>query len=183
MEIDKEESSSEITNCYVEREEMITIPTGEYERLKRHDKDIQKNQCFKEKDGMIIIPRKEYDRLRRLDRDINPLLCEGIYCIFQQEHNQRKWSGSRFIIGVINDLKTLLFSPEVWVFAMVSIIYLRRIPKSDTSFITYVLLAGVFMFFRPLSKLIGRGKLNVEAKLGATAAANLSKNIAKKEEP
>ena len=101
-------------------------------------------------------------------------LCEGLNCPYQKEHYKKKWSWSHFFIGLVNDIKTLIFSPEIWVFVITTIIYIIFADKKDLgSWIAYISLGGAFMFYKPLSSLISNGKLNVDTKFGASISKEL----------
>ena len=82
-----------------------------------------------------------------------------------------KWSGAKAGIG----LWKIISSAEVWVFITASILFVMFAPKDNAAFwIAYLSLGAVFMFFKPLSKLIGRGNLNVNANVGASITKNIS---------
>ena len=92
------------------------------------------------------------------DNEIEKELCE----------KELKWSWAKAGIG----LWKIITSPEVWVFAVATVLFVIFAPKDNAGFwIAYLSLGAAFMFFKPLSRLIGRGKLNV------SASASVNKNI------
>ena len=100
--------------------------------------------------------------------------CEGENCPYQMEHNHKKWSWPHFMIGIVKDLKALVFSSEVWVFAIVTYAFFALMSTPTTGqWGAYIGLGAAFMFFKPLSGLISRGNLNVSANIGA----NINKTI------
>ena len=122
------------------------------------------------------IDEREYERLRRIEEK-DPKLCEGMNCTFQQLYLNKKWSWSQFFVGIVK----FLFSPELWIFAVVTYLFIHYASKlSLGAWIAYVSIGGAFMFFKPLSNLIYHGKLNLDAKLGATIGANITKNLNEK---
>ena len=103
-------------------------------------------------------------------------LCLGNDCPHKQECDGKIWSMSRFFIGIIKDLKVLLLSPEVWVFIIASVLFVRFADKKILGqWISYFSLCGAFMFFKPLSSLIAHGNLNVNASVGATVNKTVGK--------
>ncbi|MCL2832093.1 MAG: hypothetical protein FWD78_02890 [Treponema sp.] len=119
-------------------------------------------------DKMIEIPEREYDRLKQFE-DGDPKYCQGVSCIFQREYNNKRWSWSNFFIGIVR----FVFSPELWVFAVITVLFVNfEDIKTLGHWIAYISIGGAFMFFKPLSNLLSKGKLNIEAKLGATATVN-----------
>jgi len=99
----------------------------------------------------------------------NPVLCQGLACDFLRVCNKKKWSWSHFLIDLIKDIKTLIFSPHVWVFIIVTINYSVFADKANLGqWIAYVSLGGAFMFYEPLSSLIGKGNLNINGNIGAS---------------
>ena len=117
------------------------------------------------------IEEKEYERLLRIENR-EPKLCEGPNCPFWKEADRKKWSWGHFWVGLSKDVKHLIFSPEVWVFAFATVMFWKFGDKKDLGqWISYFALCGGFMFFEPLSNMIHNAKLSIEAK----AAANLNK--------
>ena len=103
--------------------------------------------------------------------------CMKLDCQYYMESCHKKWNWSHFWIGIVKDIKTLLLSPEVWVFAFITLAYYIFADKtSDTQWITYVALGACFMFFKPLSVLINNAKLNIEAKVGASLNKEIKEN-------
>jgi len=136
------------------------------------------HECYIEKDGLLPIPTREYDRLKKAAEG-NPEVCKGFNCEFQQLYQYKKWSWSHFCIGVVKQI----FSAEFWIFGIVTFLFINFVDKTTVGvWIAYVALGGCFMFFKPLSVLITRGKLNVEAKLGTNLSANLTETINAKRE-
>lgn len=95
-------------------------------------------------------------------------LCEGNNCIHKKECEEKKWSWSRHFIGTAK----ILTSPEFWVFAITTVMWIVFAPKDSLGhWIGLIIVGGVFVLFKPISKLIERGNLNVNANVG------LNKNI------
>ena len=112
----------------------------------------------------------EYERLKRIETN-NPKLCEGVNCQYQQEHNQKKWSWTHFFIGIIKQFQRV----EFWIFIVTTAMFIKYAPKNILGFwIAYICLGVAFMFFTPLSHLLSNGKLNVEAKVGASVNKNIN---------
>jgi len=121
------------------------------------------------------ITEDEYERLIRI-AEKDPKLCAGIHCPFQQLYNNKKWSWSQFLIGVVK----LLFSPELWIFAIYTWQIHNRFfsdKEEPIYWIMYCVIGICFMFFKPLSNLINSGKLNVNAELGAKISGEIKKEI------
>jgi len=99
----------------------------------------------------------------------SPVLCHGLDCEFQKVCIKKIWSWSHFWIGLIENLKKLILSPHVWVFLIVTINYSLFADKANLGqWIAYVSLGGAFMFYEPLSSLIGKGNLNINGNIGAS---------------
>ena len=110
------------------------------------------------------IDEREYERLKRVECG-DPKLCEGEGCVFAKEHNRKLWSWPRFFIGIIKQFQRV----EFWVFLIATVLFVLFAPKNDLGFwIAYTALGFAFMFFIPLSGLIGGGSLNVNANIGAS---------------
>jgi len=119
------------------------------------------------------ISEREYERYKRLEEN-NPKLCEGYHCEFQRLYLNKKWSWSQFFIGIVK----FLTSPELWIFAVVTYLFIHYASKlSLGAWIAQISLGGAFMFFKPLSHLIYHGKLNLDAKLGASIGTNITKTL------
>ena len=112
----------------------------------------------------MFIELAEYERLKRIEEG-NPKLCEGISCVFLKEYYHKKWSWPHFFIGIAKQFQRV----EFWIFLIATILFILFVPKDSLGFwITYIALGSGFMFFNPLSNLINNGKLNVDAKVGAS---------------
>jgi len=108
-------------------------------------------------------------------------LCEGNDCHFHQEHHKKKWSPAHFKIS----LSRIVVSPEFWVWFISTILMaltfflLKPTEKIVVaSLISNAALGGLFVLFKPISGLIERGNLSIEAKIGATVQRILTERKA-----
>jgi len=124
---------------------------------------------------LITINEQEYELfLQWKYTNNNPKLCDGYNCEYYKESNKKKWSTVHFLIGIIKDIKALIFKPQVWVFVITTAVFIIFANKDLVGiWIAYISLGGAFMFYEPLSSLISRGNLNVNAGVG------IQKNINK----
>ena len=121
-------------------------------------------------DNYIEIPIAEYNRLMALQNN-DPKHCQGLACPFQLIHFKKKFSWGYIGVRFFN----LVTSPELWIFVVYTWqIHNRLIAKTETVvyWIMYSVIGLCFMFFHPLSNLLFNGKLNVDAKVAATASVN-----------
>jgi len=105
---------------------------------------------------------EEYERLKRA-ADGEPKLCIGLECEYQKIHNKKAWSLAHFKVG----MSKIIASPEFWIYLFFAILFIIFAPKDVLG--VWICFAGVtvgFMFFKPLSSLIARGNLNVNAGVG-----------------
>jgi len=136
-------------------------------------KNLSNEECYVLKDDMIHLTQEQFSFLKH-KADGNPKVCEGNDCPFQRFYNNKIFSWSHFTVGFVK----LLVSVEFWIFVITTVLFIMYAKKDvPTYWISYVIMGGVFMFFKPLSALIGRGNLNIDAKLGANAGATLTKNL------
>lgn len=128
----------------------------------------------KPEDLKMEIEQSEYEHLKR-KAEGNPKLCDGPNCDYQKVYWHKKWSWPHAKVGLIEKLTSL----EFWFFACSTILFIVFAPKEKLGigiWIAYFSLTALFIFFKPLSALIKKGKLNVEAKLGATASIGKTLN-------
>lgn len=127
---------------------------------------------------METVPARELLRLRRIDEG-NPKLCDGANCDYQKAYNKEKYIKDRTKVGITKVLTSL----EFWVYVFFNVtLYLIdfTLQATEKVLIASIIASGIaafaLTFFRPLSKLIGEGKMNVNVGATATVSKNISES-------
>jgi len=115
------------------------------------------------------ISEQEYELFQIWKLNPGTKFCEGLNCTYRKEHEKKKWSWSRFFIG----LAEMATSREFIVFVIYTLMIRLGVVLLVHESIAYGLVAVCFMFHGSISNALYNAKVAAEFKAGA----NISKEI------